>query len=543
MPATQSLITELHTIRNKYGKKYAFQKLELLDAIGDHPSTAARSVLLYRDTLLFLIAYPDNKVVFERASEQLEKLHAAIQANKNLEYRLYNSGITHTRLSAAYGFEMVKWIRQRRRDDIRLTTFDADDSQVSAIVSVVMPKVESEILQDANATWKEWLKRSMKKGEELLDAMIALFDQADLRPEVRDELWNAMGMNVEVSFSVHDCLPRSLYKPYYHRSLIRKNYKRELVKPDKVALSETEAAQIVDCSRMILVRHLREMDPITFTSPKLISYYRLERGFSIVLTGMVPDRRHPIDSYMGYVIFKNGLPFGYAGSWILFDSARIGLNIFPAYRGGESQYIFDQVLKLHAHIYRLARFSVDPYQIGKHNSDGIHSGVFWLYHHLGFRPMKEQQKQIAEAEAKKMRSQKKYRSPVPVLKELSDSRLELFLNNKAFRYDATDISIAYAGLVNEKFNGDRKKAEQSYIRLAEILHIKNHQDANMQFVLKNWCVLLLYIESELLNNTGLKKTVKKLVELKAHGAEEEYIREMQQAKDLRKILEGILIEV
>ena len=63
--------------------------------------------------------------------------------------------------------------------------------------------------------------------------------------------------------------------------------------------------------------------------------------------------------------------YAYAGSWILFDSGRIGLNIFPAYRGGESQYIFEQVLEMHMEVYHLNRFSVDPYQIGKENSEGI----------------------------------------------------------------------------------------------------------------------------------------------------------------------------
>ncbi len=61
--------------------------------------------------------------------------------------------------------------------------------------------------------------------------------------------------------------------------------------------------------------------------------------------GMVPERRHPIDSYMGYIVFKNGLPVAYAVSWILFNSARIGLNVFYNYRGGEAKYIFDKYWK------------------------------------------------------------------------------------------------------------------------------------------------------------------------------------------------------
>jgi hypothetical protein len=171
---------------------------------------------------------------------------------------------------------------------------------------------------------------------------------------VKDELWTSIGINTEISFTKHSVLTGSLTIPYYHRSLIRKNIPHTIVaKPVKVKLNKSDAIQIIDCSRMILVRHLREIDPISFADARLVSYYQMPRGISIALMEMIPERRHPIDSYMGYTVFKNGLPVAYAGSWLLFDSGRIGLNVFPAYRGGESQYIFQQVLQLHAMVYRL----------------------------------------------------------------------------------------------------------------------------------------------------------------------------------------------
>ena len=57
----------------------------------------------------------------------------------------------------------------------------------------------------------------------MLDRLIAVFDEADIRPEIRDELWNAIGINVEINFSSHTRLPDSLITPYYHRSLVKKN--------------------------------------------------------------------------------------------------------------------------------------------------------------------------------------------------------------------------------------------------------------------------------------------------------------------------------
>lgn len=538
------LISQLFSIRNRYGK-FSSQKLNLLNELSGQPVKSKKALQLYYDCLLFLIAYPDSKSIYQLASQSMQHLHAYIQSHKNIQAGLYNSGITNTRLCAAFSFEIVKWLRKTHPKNIRLSSFEADDGHIKSILSVVMPKVESEILQDANATWKLWLTRFLEREEDILDRLIAVFDGTDIRPEVRDEFWNAIGINVEINFPSLTRLPDCLITPYYHRSLIKKNFfkQQSSVKPGLVELNETKAGQIIECSRMILVRHLREIDPITFTAARLISYYRLPRGLSVALMGMVPERRHPIDSYMGYVVFKNGLPIGYAGSWILFDSGRIGLNIFPSYRGGESQYIFDQVLKLHCGVYRLKRFSVDPYQVGKENSEGIKSGAFFTYYHAGFRPIRREQKKLAEAEALKLKSVNGYRSPVTTLEKLADSRLELVLQKTAVRLDATDLSMAYANILKNKYNNNRKVAEElSFTKLAEIIKQKNYHEEKLKFILKNWCILLLANEQELRRNSRLKKLLKKLFELKAGGNEEDYIFELQKASELRKFLEKIVKE-
>ena len=545
MNRSSLLVSQLSSIRNRYGVNFSSQKLNLLTALESERVRSKKTLQAWYDTLLFLLAYPDNRLVYQQAVLSLQQLQHYIQSHENIQQASYNSGITNTRLCAAFSFEIVKWMRKKHPGNIRLNSFDADDGTIQSILSVVMPKVESEIMQDGNADWRSWLKGSIQKEEDLLDRIIAVFDETGIRPEVRDELWAAMLLNVEIDFPEHDCLPGSLISHYYHRSLIKKNFTGEQadVKPVRVKLDETEAEQIIDCSRMILLRHLREIDPITFTAARFVSYYRLQRGFSIALMGMLPERRSPIDSYMGYVVFKNGLPVAYAGSWIFFDSGRIGLNIFPAYRGGESQYIFDQVLKLHRKVYRLKRFSVDPYQVGKENSDGIRSGAFWVYYHAGFRPIGKEQRQLAEAEALKIKKIPTYRSPPNVLKKLADSRSEFILQKGSVRFDATDLSRTYAAILKDQYNNKRKPAEErSFKKLALLLSIKNYREENLQFILKNWSILLLSKEAAFYRNNRLKKSLKKLFELKAAGSEEDYIAELQRAVELRKLLESVLKE-
>ncbi len=61
----------------------------------------------------------------------------------------------------------------------------------------------------------------------MLDRLIAVFDEADIRPEIKDELWNAIGINVEINLPAHTCLPASLITPItIIVRLIKKNFTR-----------------------------------------------------------------------------------------------------------------------------------------------------------------------------------------------------------------------------------------------------------------------------------------------------------------------------
>jgi len=542
MKKNESLVQQLFSLRRQFGKEPAAEKIQLLHLIQPAALKSKKDLQLYADTLLFLIAYPDNKSVYTLAYQALHELAGYLQAREGKQYRLYNTGIAGTVVCAAFSFEIVKWLRKYYPSTVRIYSFEAKDGQIQAILCAMMSKLESEILQDSYFDWREWIQRTLGEGENLLDGLLAIFENNDSRPEVKDELWITMGVNTEINFSTPGILAGSLTIPYYHRSLIRKETPPvAITKPVPVKLSDSEAAQLVDCCRMVLVRHLREIDPISFTDAKLVSYYHLERGLSIALLEMVPERRHPIDSYIGYTVFKNGLPVAYAGSWLLFDSGRIGLNVFPAYRGGESQYIFEQVLQLHARVYRLNRFTVDPYQIGNKNSDGIHSGAFWVYYRAGFRPLLAAPLELATTEAQKIKTIPGYRSPAPVLKKLADSKLELVLKKKAVRFDANDLSLAYVTLLKNKYNSHRERMEKGkWKKLAALLGIKNYEEPTMKFILQNWAPLLMPGETALRQNGLLQKALKKLFILKATGSEAEYNVLLQQSGVVREFIENVL---
>lgn len=194
-------------------------------------------------------------------------------------------------------------------------------------------------------------------------------------------------------------------------------------------------------------------------------------------------------------------------------------------------------------MYKLKRFTVDPYQIGGKNSDGIHSGAFWVYYNAGFRPMEKEQLKLANTEAEKIKTIKGYRSPAAVLKQLAKTKMELLLQKKSVRFDANDLSLAYAALLQKKFKNNRCKFEKAKAKeLAAILKLNIADDPMLQFTLHNWSLLLLQYKKELQQNPALKKSLKELFLLKAKGSETAYHFLLQKNKVLRGWLEELVKE-
>jgi hypothetical protein len=147
---------------------------------------------------------------------------------------------------------------------------------------------------------------------------------------------------------------------------------------------------------------------------------------------------------------------------------------------------------------------------------------------------------LAKKEELKIKTVRGYRSPEAVLKKLADSRMELIVQKKPVRFDATDLSRTFAAILKTQYNNDHKTARNdTFIRLAKMLQVKNYHEQEIQFILKNWCVLLLNSKQQQEFSYSLKKNLKKLFELKANGSEEEYIRLLQRSGELKKFMENI----
>ena len=133
--------------------------------------------------------------------------------------------------------------------------------------------------------------------------------------------------------------------------------------------------------------------------------------------------------------------------------------------------IVSDLLRLYHHVYRVSSFTVDPYQIGYDNPDGIASGAFWFYYRLGFRPTQRSLAARAKLEWSKIQKDRSYRSSKEILEELSESIMRWNVRGQARLKPITAdrLSDVVTRWITRHHDGDRQQARRAALaRIREI---------------------------------------------------------------------------
>ena len=83
MNTSNALITRLFSIRNRYGKQFALEKMQLLNTINIKTVKNKKAVQSCYAELQFLIAYPDNKTIYKLSNQLLQQLQEYLKTNEN----------------------------------------------------------------------------------------------------------------------------------------------------------------------------------------------------------------------------------------------------------------------------------------------------------------------------------------------------------------------------------------------------------------------------------------------------------------------------
>jgi hypothetical protein len=311
---------------------------------------------------------------------------------------------------------------------------------------------------------------------------------------------------------------------YTHDRLIRKVEAHEVLDAPlqcPLSLTNSEKEELLLQSRAMLAQLNRETDPVTYSDIDGVQLFDLGRGYTIALFSMIPEKRLAPDSYIGFMMYKNRIPVSYGGAWMYGKQALIGINVFEAFRGGESAMIFAQLMRTYRQRYGVASFTVEPYQFGKDNPEGIASGAYWFYYRFGFRSDDPRLAKLAEQEHQKIISKHGYRSSEKTLLALTESTITWHIDakkksKKGITGAASVWSKAVTVQIDKRFNGNRELA-MKYV--AEKMQLSN---ATNWRLLPEYGLLLLPLENSG-DNSALYAEFRALAQLKYGAAEEEYI--------------------
>lgn len=477
MPAGTIGIGEIRRIRQSILANDPAAVVLLEQAASRRPASM-NAIRELNDLLLFCTAYPGSSAISEMAESALRQMvesgaEGALRSTSDAD-RLRDSGLAGSETVGCYSYELVRWAMRRVPEAIALHSVDAPLDELIELIRPLLPRSSRESLELPYADAEELLDALFGRDpRSRLRGLLALLETAGCADEYREMLFARMQVYVSLrcghGFPSLQQLRDASHPKWLHAQGIMRHVDLAACINLPIALplnlGRRQALELIDRARMTLAIMQRETDPITYAGTAEV--FDMGRGLRIGLFHLEPRRRLMFDSYVGFMAYKNGLPIAYGGAWVFPGKTRVGINIFPYARGGESSWFFAQLLRLYKQRFDVRLFEAENYQLGHGNEDGLKSGAYWFYYRLGFRPWAPDLATMAAAEFVRSNADRHYRTPVRLLKRLVADGLQLRVGHAMIEApDTATLLHCASNHVREVFGGDSKRAESTAMRRA-----------------------------------------------------------------------------
>jgi hypothetical protein len=427
-----------------------------------------------------------------------------------------------------------------------------DTARLGQTLPRFVPLLEEDYLVEANVPYLDWLRAAKGKGARALPWLIQRFESLELSDKRKSELYDSLQLYIHWK-------PRSLATSRTGMKLKRRNLfyhdgplisRRDISlvseldsRPMRVKkLSRREGEELLALIRDTSAIRYRELHGFTYGDPKHVVRADAGRGVEFFINGIGPENRLPLRAYHSVFMVKNGVPIGYVEGISLFERMEVGLNVYYTFREGESAWLYARILRLFRQLLGVTTFSVDPYQIGFENEEGIESGAFWFYRKLGFRPTRAPIAKLVHAEEKKIAARVKYRTSPAKLRQIAAGHMLFELSPQKSRlwdrFEVRNVGLAVANEMGNRFGGDAPG-----IRRASINSVSRALDVNVsrwsaaeQCAFGNLSLVLLLIPGLSRWTVDEKRAVVEIIRAKAGAEESVYLRLMQDHRRLREAI-------
>ncbi len=424
-------LANLERIKDNFGGASSARKLALLRALDRARLHTAGQVQRLHEALCFLRAYPDDA----RVAAQVERMLLRFARRADLQTQrdaLADSGIAGTDIHYCFFWPTARWLAQRWPGKFRLDRNDAEaeDNIANALPLLVTPAEQA------------WLREQEPAGYAALDVLRGRATDATFLVRAiaalpgdsftHESLFDRLDPSCEL-LPGRDTPSRSRdrcdFAPaVFHSTPLRRqrpDLRVELNRPPQSmrVLPVRTGKDLIELARGAMITRQRDLDAFAYGDPRDVRLVDDGHGLAFVLVGMLPERRTLLPAVYGVLTLQNGVPIGYSQVDVIAGCAAISFNTFPTFRGGETAYSFARLLAAVRHIFNATSFSIEPYQLGQDNDEGIETGAWWFYYKLGFRPRAAAPRRIARMELARIKANPRHRSSPATLHKLADSHL------------------------------------------------------------------------------------------------------------------------
>jgi hypothetical protein len=514
-------------------------------------------LLRLHEVLLFLRAHPQSSSIVSLTETLLRsfpaRLRKAEEAGADLTSLIHPdvSGIAGLSVTDNFSFNIVRWLCERNAKQVSLDwEWFEDENRLAQLWPLFMPLLDEDASVEANVPYQEWLRLARGEKSEL-SWLMGRFNQLQISGDDKARLYDGQKLYVTWSPDYRASrtgMRQATKRVFYQRTpLIQRrdvDFAHELSKPSPSfnLMSEKGGRIALDMAREASTIRYRELYGFTHGDPKWVFQAELGRGVELVITSLPPEKRLPLRASHAAMIYRNGVPVGYFEGLSLCERMESGFNLYYTFRDGETAWLYAQVLNAMRHFTGVSAFSVDPYQIGHENEEGIESGAFWFYYKLGFRPTRADLQELAAKESEKIGLRKGYRTSAVTLRKLAAGPMILELNPQLAgqwsNFQIRNVGFAVERLMGTRFQGDAREMKSVAVKSAsELLDVRfeklNEVTAK---VFTDFALLMLAIPS--INNwsSSERKSLLKIIRAKATQQESDFLKLTQHVRFRAELL-------
>jgi len=399
-------------------------------------------------------------------------------------------------------------------------------------------------------TPRGWIEKLKGPGESDAAFLIRRFEALRADPDVRETLFESFDVPIKLTPGsgtpsrtrarygrtpvVYQATPLSRKRPSLRQEVLRPPLS---VRP----VSPREGEKVIDLAREAMATRSRDLEVFAQADPKDIRIINCGGGLQFACVGAKPSRRLMLEAVYGFLTLKNGVPAGYVLASSLFSSTEVAYNIFDTYRGAEAGAILGRVISMMHHMFGAETFSIDPYQLGYGNAEGLQSGAWWFYYKMGFRPKDPEVRRLLRGELKKMKRNRRHRTDPATLEQMASEYMFLHMNPKK-KVALGSLSLGAIGLhitrlLAGRHGADREKAMRECSReAAALLGVRSTRSWNSgeKLAWKRWSPLVLCLKGVQRWSAPNRRALVRVIRAKGGRRESDFVKLFDSHRLLQK---------